>query len=172
MIEAERRIGNMVLIGRVVASDPEKARVKVKAGALQTGWLPWCSLAGVQRNWRLPQVGEQVVVICPNGEPERGLIVASLFSGDFPAPSSNPDRIKTVFADGSEATIDLSTGAMQVDCAGDLKVTVAGALTIKASALVLDGPVDVQGALNVMGETTLQATTVAGTALVPGGNLF
>lgn len=44
MTEAERRISNVALMGQVVALDTVRARVRVQAGPITTGWLPFATL--------------------------------------------------------------------------------------------------------------------------------
>ena len=51
MTEAERRISNLAMMGQVVALDAVRARVRVQAGPITTGWLPFASTrAGEDRS--------------------------------------------------------------------------------------------------------------------------
>ena len=59
MTEAERRISNVALMGQVVALDTARARVRVQAGPITTGWLPFATVrAGLDRTWHPPEPGE------------------------------------------------------------------------------------------------------------------
>jgi phage baseplate assembly protein V len=123
--ELERKVANLVMIGRVTEVDAGSARARVIIGELHTAFLPWLSprIGEGRRDWAAPSVGEQVLVISRNGDPAQGLIMASLGSAANPNPSSNPRIFKTVFSDGAFLQIDLDTHEMSVGCAGSVSVT-------------------------------------------------
>lgn len=107
MGEAERRLEQVVLYGQVVALDAQRARVKVQAGPLTTGWLPWATRrAGPDRDWRAPEVGEQVVVVSPGGDLEQGVVVGSLYREAHPAPAHSAEITRTVWKDGAVMEYD------------------------------------------------------------------
>lgn len=186
--EAERRIANLIQFGTVMEV-AAAGRARVQIGELLTAPLYWLSpRMKNRRDWHPPAVGEQVLVLCHNGDPAQGVIVASLGSTANPNPSDNPRIFKTVYSDGTFVQIDLDTHEMSIGCAGDVSVNAAGNVTVAtlaslsataalsaevtAPAIKLTGAVEIAGPLNVTGATTLQATTVLGTALVPGGDQF
>ena len=187
--DARRRIANLMLIGKVVEVDAAGVRARVKVGSMTTALLPWVSQrAAVMNCWTAPAVGEQVLVVCHNGDPAQGVIVGSLNSADNPAPSCNPDLFKVVFSDGSYAEHDVadhemkihSAGKVELTAAGDVnavteasaKITAAGKADVTAPAINLNGAVTITGSLAVTGLTALQAATVAGAELAPGNNNF
>lgn len=111
LAEADRRIANIIRVGRIAAVDPATARAIVDFGSfvsppLQVGQLG----AGAIRFWWMPSVGEQVVVSCEGGDIAQGVIVAAIYAGN--APSS----------DGDVPRIDLAGGRMVVN--GTLEVSV------------------------------------------------
>jgi phage baseplate assembly protein V len=186
--EAERRIANLIQFG-VIAEIVSGGRARVQIGELLTAPLYWLSpRSGNRKDWHPPAVGEQVLVLCHNGDPSQGVIVASLGSAANPNPSSNPRIFKTVYSDGTFVQIDLDTHEMSIGCAGNVSVSAGGNVTVTtlasltasaalsaevtAPAINLTGAVKITGALEVTGATTLQATTVLGTALAPGGDQF
>ena len=187
--EAERRIANMIMIGTIVTVDEAAATASVQIGELTTAKLPWLSgRMGSRKDWSAPVVGEQVLVVCHNGDPAQGIIVASLGSTANPQPSANPRIFKTVFADGAFVQIDLDTHEMSIGCAGDLSVVADGdldadcqgsaavraavAARVTAPSIQLKGAVAITGTLSVSGMTALNAATVQGVGLAPGGNQF
>lgn len=90
--ELNRRIENMILHGSIMAVDVAAYRVRVKAGNLETEWLPWfVPAAGEDRTWRAPSVGEQAFVFCPSGEPSVGFVLCGIFSDPFPAPNNSAE---------------------------------------------------------------------------------
>lgn len=87
LTDAERRLSNLALIGQIAEVNPRKARVRVRAGAITTGWLPFATLrAGPDRTWHAPEVGEQVLVVSPGGDLNQGVVVGSLYRDQFPPP--------------------------------------------------------------------------------------
>ena len=107
-IEAlERRLANAVRIGTVFDLDAGAARVRVRDGALETGWIRWTAgAAGDDRAWRAPSIGEQVVFVCPAGDPEQAVALGRLYRTQYPAPSSAPGTVACVFGDGLVVTHD------------------------------------------------------------------
>jgi len=189
LTEAHRKIANLVMIGTVIDVDSLSGRARVQIGDLQTAKLPWLSpRMGNRRDWNPPKGGEQVLVLCHNGDPAQGFIVASLGSAANPNPSANPRIFKTVYSDGTFVQVDLDTHEMSIGCAGAVTVAAAGDVTvtsagnIKATAaakaevtapvITMAGAVTINGALTVTGPTALQQTTVEGTVLHSPNNLF
>jgi len=79
MTEAERRISNVALMGQVVALDTTRARVRVQAGPITTGWLPFATLrAGLDRTWHPPEPGEQVLLVALVAILTRSVVVGSI----------------------------------------------------------------------------------------------
>ena len=107
MTEAERRISNVALMGQVVALDTARARVRVKAGPITTGWLPFATLrAGPDRTWHPPEPGEQVLLVAPGGDLNQGVVVGSVYRADHPAPADSEDISRTLFKDGAVIEYD------------------------------------------------------------------
>lgn len=105
--DLERRLANQIQMGTVAQADYGAARVRVQCGDLLTGWLPWTTQrAGADRAWWAPEVGEQVVVLSPCGNPAMGVVSGSLYQDAHPAPASSPDISTQVFADGLVVTHD------------------------------------------------------------------
>lgn len=170
--ELERRVANLVLVGTIAELDGSMARVEI--GGLRTAALPWLSprVGETCRVWKAPAVGEQVLVVCRNGDPAQGIIVASLGSALNPHPSGNPRIFKTVFGDGSFLQVDLDTRKMTVRSAGDVDVVANGKAAVTAPTIDLEGNVSISGTLSVAGATALGVASVQGTPLSPGGNQF
>ncbi|MGE4489275.1 MAG: phage baseplate assembly protein V [Kiritimatiellales bacterium] len=181
--ELQRRVANLVMFGTIEAvtiDGPEKARASVRSGGLVTAPLPWTAgRMGNRRDWSAPVPGEQVLVICHNGDPAQGVIAGSLGSDTNPNPSGNPNVFKTIFADGSFVQVDLDTHEMSIGCKGklsaaadgDLAATTGGKATVEAV-----GPVRVDSlvsaAVTAPQINLVGAVFVNGTPLVPGGDSF
>ena len=107
MTEAERRISNVALMGQVVALDTARARVRVQAGPITTGWLPFATVrAGQDRTWHPPEPGEQVLLVAPGGDLNQAVVVGSIYRADHPAPADSADVSRTLFKDGAVMEYD------------------------------------------------------------------
>ena len=109
--EADRRIGNIVRIGKVHSVDPATSSAIMdfgdfKSPPLQIGQLT----GGAIQFWCMPSVGEQMMVMCPSGDIAQGVIYGSVYASNTPS------------ADGSVPMINLAGGQMIIN--GTLIVTV------------------------------------------------
>lgn len=107
--EADRRIANMIRVGRIASVDPGAARAVVDFGDFLTPPIPVGQLgAGAIQFWWMPSEGEQVLVACEGGDPAQGVIVCALYAGNAPS------------TDGGVPMINLAGGSMIVN--GTLEV--------------------------------------------------
>lgn len=107
MTEAERRLSNLVMLGQVAELDTAHARVRVQAGPITTGWLPFATLrAGPDRTWHPPEPGEQVLLVAPGGDLNQGVVVGSIYRAAHPAPADSADISRTLFKDGAVMEYD------------------------------------------------------------------
>ena len=107
MTEAERRLSNLVMLGQVAELDTVRARVRVQAGPITTGWLPFATVrAGQDRTWHPPEPGEQVLLVAPGGDLNQGVVVGSIYRADHPAPADSADISRTRFLDGAVMEYD------------------------------------------------------------------
>ena len=85
IVDQERLISNIVLLGRVVSTDykTDLGRVCVQIGPEKEKdsmfFLPWLRRrGGLDWEWWAPEVDEQVVILSPDGDLNRAVIVGSL----------------------------------------------------------------------------------------------
>ena len=77
--ELFRLIANLLRIGTVLDVDLTAARIRVRSGDLESTWLQWFELrAGTTKTWNPPTVGEQVIMLCPGGDPTAGVVLVGL----------------------------------------------------------------------------------------------
>ena len=108
--EADRRIANIISVGRVTAVDPANSAARVQIGDLLTPFIQVGQLgAGAIQFWWMPSVGEQVVVAAPSGDMAQAMIICSIYAGN--APSS----------DAGTPMINLNGGEIHVN--GDMIVS-------------------------------------------------
>jgi phage baseplate assembly protein V len=109
--EMNRRLLQIVRIGVIQEIDYAKAKARVKIGDNMTGWRPWVSLA---KGWIPPAVGDQVVVLSPNGDFEQGIILSALYHSKSKPPSDKENEIKFKFAEHNYITFDFDLQKMAI----------------------------------------------------------
>ena len=93
-----RRVNNLIRIGKIIDADYESRRVRVQIGqdddrTLVTNWLRYLSeSAGYDRHTKIPELGEQVLMVCPSGRVESAIIIGSLGYTDRPDAASDPNH--------------------------------------------------------------------------------
>lgn len=134
LAELERRLDNVVRYGTVTAADYAAARVRVRSGDLETGWIPWLTRrASHDADWWAPEVGEQVVILSPCGDPGQATAVPAIYQSAHPAPDSVETRRRVAFGDGTVVVYDRAAKLLSIQCAGDIDITAAGNITITAT---------------------------------------
>lgn len=130
------------------------ARAVVKCGDIISPPLPWFTLAGGYSLFCAPTVGQQIAILCPDGDIAGGVIINGLFSDDFAAPGDGP---KLVFKtpDGSILTYDPDAKKLSLALAGSLEITAPDGATLIAD-------MDHQGTLHVTGDVTFDADVHVG----------
>jgi len=130
--ELDRRLANIVRLGTVEQADYAKARIRVRCGDMLTGWLPWLTTrAGKDITWWAPDIGEQVVVLSPSGEPAQGVVLFAVYQNSSPQPETDVNRRKVVFEDGTTVIYDRASHLLSVDIKGDVKIDVTGKVDMK-----------------------------------------
>ena len=155
--ELNRRMAGLVRFCKVLelGTNDYLGRVKVSDGELQSTWLAHVmSRAAHNIHWQPLDVGEYVVVLCPNGDFAQGVIVGSLYQGAFPAPNDNLEQTQRRFKDGTCFTFDREQSHFHIRMApdGTIHIEVSGGITI-------DGPVTINGKVNINGDTHIVGQT-------------
>ncbi|WP_249384051.1 phage baseplate assembly protein V [Chitinivorax sp. B] len=85
----------------------------MQSGGLHSTWLPWLTLrAGTTRTWSPPTVGEQCLLLSPNGEPAAGVMLLGLYSAQHLSPSNSLDEQLCAFPDGAVIRYHRGSGAL------------------------------------------------------------
>lgn len=134
--ELERRVGQMVIRGKIAEVDPAKHVARVAygpKGKQLTGWLQWKPMrTGKAITWWCPEVGEGVTVIS-EGDLALGEILPGSYHAEFPAPSDNPDEYLVHFGDGSKVSHNHSTHKLEVVNVGDVNITTQQNITVTST---------------------------------------
>lgn len=167
--EILRLVESLIRLGHVSAVDG--TRVRITSGGIQTNWIPWITLsAGEDRDWHQPTIEEQVLLLCPGGDPANAVALRGLYSDANAAPSTNPAERIFLFRDGTSISYNTDThhlqavviGSAGISTTGDLEAIVSGSAEIIVSdALTASaGSIDATSA----GAATLSAVTASVTA--------
>ncbi len=139
--ELERRMNNMIRICTVEAVQGDRAVVRDGSG-LKTGFLPWVTRrAGKDREWWAPEPDEQVVLLCPHGEPALGVILPSIYRDMFAAPASVRTVHRTIYDDGAVIEYDRAAHRLKADIPGTIEATAQN--VIVTAAVRVNGPLHV-----------------------------
>ena len=154
--DTDRTIGDIARKGTIATIDRAAARVTVKlSDDAVTGPIRWASLAGAGlAAWVPPSVGEQVLLLCPEGEIAAAVAVLGLYSDANPAPADD-DAYSLHFGDGAVIRYDAQESALTIVLpdGGTMAITAPGGLTITAD-MDITGDVSITGDLSVDGEIT------------------
>lgn len=149
----KRQVSNLIRLATVIELDTDLARVKVKYLDNQTGWIAWTTArAGKIRTWSPPTVGEQVVMLCPNGATEQALCLPALYKNDYPAPDNSADNNTIVYPDGAVIRYNAKAHSLNATLPDGAITTITsnGGLTFNGN-LAINGNVSVKGNINASG---------------------
>jgi len=171
--DSPRTLANLIRYGTVASIDVDAARVTVKTGGVTTKPLPWLSSrAGRVRAWNPPSLGEQVMVISPNGDLAAGVAFPALFSNAMPKPAdATADNVVVAFADGAVLLYDMAAHLLKASLPAGGRVE-----AIAPDGFKLTGDVDIEGKLHVSDAVTLDSTlhadgNITSDADVKAGNI-
>ena len=156
--DIQRLVGDLVREGTVVSRDLTAGTARVEfADELTTGDLPWlASRAGSTRTWSPPAIGEQVVVLAPEADTARGIIIGSLPSDAHPHPANDASTL-TEYEDGARIGYDPEAHALTAILPGGATVHIDA-----SGGLSLKGPVTVDGDIRSTGTITADTDVVGG----------
>ena len=160
-----RRLANLIRLGTIAEVDYDNRRARVASGDLLTDFLPWSAgRAGRRAEWSAPSVGEQVILVCPQGETTGGTILCSAYSSANPAPGNTPNQHVTRYCDGAVIAYDDEAHALSatLPSGGTATLTADGGLTI-------NGPVTIKGATTIKGDAAIEGKVTASGDVVGAG---
>jgi len=157
LTELARKLSNLILIGMVQEADYANARLRVKSGELITAWLPWLTArAGADKAWWAPEIGEQVLVLCPDGNPAQGWVLPAGFTEHYAQPESSSEVASLHFNDGATLRYDRT--------AHQLAITLPEGATINlisTGGVKITGDVSITGNLIASGDITDKTRSMA-----------
>ncbi|UYY78412.1 phage baseplate assembly protein V [Sphingomonas sp. R1] len=173
--DPRRLIGNLMRLGTIDSLDLAQGTVRVRVGDLLTGDIPFAApRAGAVRIWSPPSVGEQVLLFCPEGDVEAGIILGALFSDAHPAPASDtsclidfPDGTRLIY-DGQRHKLTIAIGA-----GGSAEISAPGGLTLNTD-VTLNGKLDATGKITSASDVVAAGKSLTGhkhLQVQPGGGV-
>ena len=144
--DPRRLIGNLMRLGTIESLDLAEGTVRVRVGEIVTGDIPFAApRAGAVRIWAPPSIGEQVLLFCPEGDIEAGIILGALFCDAHPAPVSDGTFLID-FPDGTRLSYDPKAHKLAITLGegGSAEITAPGGLTLNAD-VTLNGTLDATG---------------------------
>lgn len=151
--------GEVAQIGTIASVDHAAATCTVVIGDLTTGDLPWAAVrAGGVHIWSPPFVGEQVMVLCPEGDLALGVVLGGLPSDANPPPSASADRVLIKMPDGALLSYDHAAHALAatLPAGGTAAIDAPGGLTFT-------------GNVRITGDVTIDGKVDASTDVTAGG---
>jgi phage baseplate assembly protein V len=166
--ELLRLILNLIRFGSIAEVDCDAQRVRVNVGGNLTDWRPWLTArAGDVQTWWPPSVGEQVILLSPEGDFNQSVVIPAVYSNLAKQPSTNSAHHTINYADGAVVQYDNSTHALTATLPGGSTAIVKANTVISDSANTLcTGNLIVQKNLIVNGLSSLNA----GLAVLPGND--
>lgn len=157
--DTQRLIGDIVREGVVVSVDHAAGTARVQfADELTTGEIPWlANRAGSTRTWSPPAIGEQVMVLAPEADTSRCVIIGSLSSDAHPHPANDASTL-TEYEDGARVGYDPESHALTA-------ILPSGA-TVRIDA---DGGLSFRGDVTVDGDIKSTGTIAADVDVVGAG---
>ncbi len=170
-----RRLNNLIRVGAVSAWSENHKRIKVQCGGNETPFIKWFSAcAGDVAEYRLPSIGEQVVLLNIGDGDSLATCIALIGvpSDKFPLPTSNPNEILRVYPDGTRVCYDKEKHQLDVKVAGVANVVVDEDATVNVGG---NAKLTVSGTTKVTsgGDATVDAPNIklnGGTGVVTGAH--
>ena len=155
--DTQRLIGDLAREGTIASVDRNAGTCTVNiADELITGNIPWlCARIGKTRIWSPPSEGEQVLVLAPEADTERAIVIGSLSSDAAPHPANDGSTL-IEFEDGARILYNPETHTLSAVLPGGGK-----ALINAPAGIRLIGPVTVEGDIDLQGKMTASGDVVA-----------
>ena len=154
--DIQRLVGDIAREGTIASVDLANGTCTVQlADELTTGDIPWlCSRIGKTRVWSPPTVGEQVLVLAPEADTERAIVIGSLSSDAHPHPANDGSTL-IEFEDGARIRYDPAAHQLAYE------LPAGSTATIAAETVRLLANVRIEGDVELIGNLTASDDVVA-----------
>lgn len=125
--ELQRQMQNLVRVATVSKVDYANKCLRIKAGDLESNWLPHpCHMGRNFIVWQPIRIGTQVIIACPSGDLAQAVIIGQLYQDNFQPPSTSPHIDTVKFNDGTQMTYNSDEKVLTLNVVGDVKVITKG----------------------------------------------
>ncbi len=139
--DLKRRQSNYVRPGVVVSFDPTTNSTIANIGSadapVQTHAIPVFTHAGSGKSWRPLKAGQQITLLCPDGDLANAVALPGGFHDKNPAPSSS--AAEDIEAQRGTARLRTTDTAAFLECGGSSVQVQDGTITLTAAKIILDG---------------------------------
>ncbi|WP_140918809.1 phage baseplate assembly protein V [Limnobaculum xujianqingii] len=136
--ELLRLLCNLIRTGIVTEVNPDKYLARVKTGGNDTDWIRWrADRAGDAVTWWAPSVGEQVILLAPEGELSKAFIIGSLYSNELQPPDFNSGTQVTQHPDGARYEYNPESSSMLISGVKNITITSSDSVTVNTSTATI-----------------------------------
>lgn len=161
--DPEAAAGEVLRLGTIYSVDPANATCRVESGDLITGDIAWIAQrAGKVRHWSPPSVGEQCLLLAPEGDLDAALVIVGIYSDACPAPSTDPNVTLLQYDDGAFISYDRASHSLTatLPAGGTARIEAPGGITIIGDTDIT-GDSTVRGNLRVTGTINADEDVIA-----------
>ncbi|RSU45829.1 phage baseplate assembly protein V [Sphingobium yanoikuyae] len=162
--DPEAAAGEVLRLGTIASVDLANATCTAQSGEIVTGDIPWIAQrAGSVRAWSPPSIGEQCLILAPEGDLAAALAIVGLYSDACPAPSTDPNVSLVEYPDGAIIAYDHAAHALTATLpeGGSVTIDAPGGVTIIGDTGIV-GDTHIAGSLNVSGTVTANEDVIGG----------
>lgn len=142
--EQERQGMSLIRAGIVVEADYAAGRVVVESGGLRTPMRPWLEdRAHGSKTWSPPEIGEQVLLLCPHGDTAQAYVIGAVYGGANQPAENRGDVWAVRHADGAQDRYDRAAQHRLIDIPAGGSITIrcgASSITLSDAGIVLQAP--------------------------------
>jgi len=162
--DPEAAAGEVLRLGTIASVDLPNATCTAQSGDIVTGDIPWIAQrAGNIRAWSPPSVGEQCLILAPEGDLDAALAIVGLYSDACPPPSTDPNVSLVEYPDGAVIAYDHVAHELTATLpeGGSITIDAPGGVTIIGDTGIV-GDTHIAGNLNVSGTIKASEDVIAG----------
>jgi phage baseplate assembly protein V len=142
-------VGDLIRFGTIAEVDLAAGRCVVDTGDVRSAAVRWIEpRAGATRSWSPPSIGEQVLLICPDGDIAGAVALRGIASDAHPPAGDSLREIFAIFVDGCEIAYDPEAHRLEatLPAGGVARIVAPGGVEIEGD-VTITGDVDVTGTL-------------------------
>jgi len=143
MKDTQRAIQNLIQFGTItqtkVSDGKMLARVKVDDDR-ETNFFPVQTFGNSFKRKAEPiRANEQVMVLCPKGNADVGVILRGLLNVHCEEPDEYSDTKEvTEYEDGTTISYDTESSTLEVSCVGDIEIISTGDISLRGSRIYIN----------------------------------